>query len=78
MEKYADATTVCPFYLDEETLKLHCEGFTKGTQIHLCFDSKERKREHKKKYCHGLNCYEQCPLNSVIMAQYEEEEEEDE
>ena len=75
MEKYyAASTAVCPFYLCEESQRVHCEGFKKGTQIHLFFDSKRCKSEHKKKYCHSLEGCKKCPLNGVIMAQYQEEE----
>ena len=70
MKNYMDKSVVCPFYSQEEPLKLHCEGYSTGNRIHLCFDCKERKVSHKKVFCNDVNGYKQCPLNPVIMKQY--------
>lgn len=77
MKNYMDASVVCPFYSQEDNLKLHCEGFNIGTRIHLCFDCKERMKYHKKKYCHNVDGYHNCPLNKVIMPQYKEDDEDE-
>lgn len=74
MKNYSDKSVVCPFYSQEENLKLHCEGYNRGTRLHLCFDCKERMKAHKKKFCHSISGYESCPLNPVIMAQYKEDD----
>lgn len=74
MKNYMDKSIVCPFYSQEETLKLHCEGYSSGTRIHLCFDCKERMKAHKKKYCHSIVGSTECPIFPVIMKQYEGEE----
>jgi hypothetical protein len=72
-----DKSVVCPFYSQEEALKLHCEGYCKGTRLHLFFDCKERMKHHKKKHCNDLEGYEKCPLYPVIYKQYENYEESD-
>ena len=73
MKHYMDNSTVCPFYSQEKELKIHCEGYCKGTRIHLCFDCKERKKKHKKLYCNNIYNYESCPLYPAINEQYKEE-----
>ena len=78
MKNYMDNCTVCPFYSQEEGLKLHCEGYCTGTRIHLCFDCKERMKAHKKRYCNNLGGYKMCPLYAVIEKQYKKREDGDE
>jgi hypothetical protein len=78
MRNYMDKSVVCPFYSQEEALKIHCEGYNIGTRLHLCFDCKERMKAHKARYCNDIKGYQSCPLNPVIMAQYEEEGDDDE
>lgn len=77
MKNYVDSSTVCPFYSQEKELKIHCEGYCRGTRLHICFDSRERKKAHKKKYCNDLYGYESCPLYPVIIKQYKKEGEDE-
>ena len=78
MKNYMDKAVVCPFYSQEEPLKLHCEGYASGNRIHLCFDCKERMKNHKKLFCKNivLDGYKHCPLYPVIMQQYEGDDDE--
>lgn len=77
MKNYVDKYVCCPFYSQEEPLKLHCEGYCKGTRLHIVFDCMERKKSHKKKYCDGLATYKECPFYTVINKQYEEDEDDE-
>lgn len=72
MQNYCDKYVVCPFYSQESMLKLHCEGFSVGNRIHICFDCKERMKNHKQMFCYDIYNYENCPLFAVIAKQYEE------
>ena len=72
---YKDPYIVCPFYSREESVravKIHCEGIKKGTHLHLCFDNKELKKQHKKAHCKNETDYKKCPLYSVISKQFRE------
>ena len=73
---YMDVTVICPFYAREDpniTRKIHCEGYREGTHIHLCFDSKELLKLHKKKFCKNETAYKKCPLYPAILRKYREE-----
>lgn len=74
MKNYMDKYVVCPFYSQEERLKLHCEGHCKGTRLHTCFDCGERMKAYKRKYCYNLKQYQSCPLYEVIEKQYKGDE----
>jgi hypothetical protein len=78
MKNYMDNCIVCPFYSHEDKLKLHCEGYCKGTRLHLLFDCKERMKAHKKRFCDNINGYMNCPLYPVIEKQYKKKGDEDE
>ena len=75
---YMDESVVCPFYAEGETVRIRCEGYCKGTHLHISFDCKERLKLHKKKYCDRLDGYKSCPIYPVIMKQYESKEDDDE
>lgn len=70
MKNYMDSGVVCPFYSQEEPLKLHCEGFSKCTRLQTFFENRVNKKAHKDKYCNNLRGYKQCPLYPVIEKQY--------
>lgn len=75
MKHYVSKYVVCPFYSQEEPLKLHCEGYCKGNSIILVFNSKAILNQHKNLYCTELNGYDKCPIYPVVMKQYEEKKE---
>lgn len=80
MKHYIDKYVVCPFYSREEssvTRKIHCEGHMEGTHIHLCFDTKELKKIHKKKHCKNVVGYKKCPLYPVILKKHREGDDND-
>ena len=71
---YVDQYVACPFYSREESSvsrKIHCEGYQDGTHIHMCFDSKDLKRQHKKEFC--KNRYQSCPIYPIIEKKYKED-----
>lgn len=72
---YIDKYIECPFYSREESSvsrKIHCEGYKDGTHFHICFDSKELKKQHKKDFCKNENGYKKCPIYPVIKHKYVE------
>ena len=74
---YKDQGVACPFYSREEPdviRKIHCEGYSTGNHIHMCFDTKELIKAHKQKYCKNASGHRKCPLYPIIAHKYQEEE----
>ena len=72
---YMDRYIACPYYTREESnvaKKIHCEGCTEGTHLHICFDRKDLKKLHKKNLCKNENGFMKCPLYSIIAKKYRE------
>lgn len=72
MKYYVDNNTVCPFYCQQEPLRLHCDGFSEGNKIHLQFDCKVTLKAHKSRYCNNIASYKNCPLYRLIDKHYQE------
>lgn len=75
---YADPRVVCPFYKREESnkiRKIHCEGFCEGVHIHIYFDNKEVKKDHKKNMCKSN--YKECPIYKAVDYSIREEDVDD-
>lgn len=72
MQNYLDKNTVCPFYSQQDNLKIHCEGYSKGNRIQISFENKYLMKEHKKRFCNNIKCYRQCPLYPIIEKQYKD------
>ena len=73
---YIDKYIRCPFYSREESSvarKIHCEGYCDGTHFHICFDSKELKKLHKRTVCKNENGFKKCPLYPIIEKKYKED-----
>nr|DAX63403.1 MAG TPA: hypothetical protein [Caudoviricetes sp.] len=59
----------CPFYLNEDSLYISCQGVLEGSHIqkHL-FKDKKAKDEHKKQFCNSLDCFKNCKICKLINA----------
>lgn len=73
MKHYVSAEAVCPFYTQEQPLKIHCEGISQGSSIQVSFADKGKKIRHRKHFCSQHSHYEKCPLYEAIAKQYEED-----
>lgn len=74
MKHYCDKYILCPFYKQEDGVRLFCEGIGKGNSIQLSFENKELLKAHKRRYCYTIAKHMQCPLYPAIYRQYEEEQ----
>lgn len=72
MSDFRDKYVKCPFYVSQDTKKIHCEGFTNDTYLHVAFATKELKDFHVEKRCNSLFGYLKCPLYSAIEKRFEE------
>ena len=73
MKHYVSEAVVCPFYIQEQAIKIHCEGFAKDNNIQVSFRNEEKKNVHRKKFCRSIQCYRECPLYKTIEKQYMED-----
>lgn len=74
MQHYCDKYVLCPFYKQDDGVRLLCEGIGKGNSIQVSFETKELLKAHKRKFCYCIAKHRQCPLYPAINKKYEEEE----
>ena len=70
MQGYVSKEVVCPFYKQEEGLKLRCEGFCNSCSLQISFTRKELLQLHKERHCNSFKGYPKCPLFPAINRQY--------
>ena len=66
--KYENPYARCPFY-KSETVKyasIHCEGVLEGTVLHLAFDSSEKMKAYRNKYCCDINNCHRCMIFDML------------
>ena len=73
MSDFRDKYVVCPFYISQDSKKVHCCGFSESCYIHVAFVSKEAKEMHVEKRCNSMFGYLKCPLYLVIAKRFEED-----
>ena len=73
MKHYVSTEVVCPFYTQEQALRIHCEGITAGSSIQVSFYKEFLKKLHRRNYCCKTSNYEKCPLYEAIAKQYKED-----
>ena len=69
VDGYTDV--LCPFYHDDEGVKIRCEGFCKNNCLQISFQNREQMLNHRYIYCMSFDGFPSCPLYSVIYKQYE-------
>lgn len=72
MQNYSDKYVACPFYSQESGSKIRCEGFADCNSLQTTFDSKDRLKDHKRRYCYAVSKHRECPLYTIIDQKYKE------
>lgn len=73
MKRYESKYVCCPFYHNEDSTKIYCEGVEKDTYTHNVFTSPKKKTKYRDKYCCQMEKYKQCPLHKAAMEKYNNE-----
>ncbi len=71
MKHYSSTAVVCPFYKQEQAMKIHCDGFNKYNTIQVSFKDEDYKREHRERCCLNINNYRNCPVYLMLEAECE-------
>lgn len=71
MQHYVAKEVVCPFYHQEDSTRIRCEGFCSTTSLQTSFKFREQLISHKARHCNDIKGYMKCPLYGVINKQYE-------
>ena len=69
VKRYVSKYVICPFYHNEDSLIIYCEGVDDKTVIHLAFSKKEDKQNYKKVLCCTPH-YEKCLLAAMLDSKY--------
>lgn len=67
---WSDAFVQCPFYKDDTTNAIHCEGIQPKTGLRLGFQSAGEKKAYLKGRC--AKEYKTCMLYRMLMLNYED------
>lgn len=70
MQRYESKYVVCPFYHNEESLILFCEGVAKDSTLQNAFRRASDKREFKATYCCSMDGHKKCPLAEMLYKKY--------
>lgn len=70
MVRYESKYVVCPFYHNEENLKIYCEGIDDNATTISSWRSLGDKLNYRKEYCQCLNNYNNCLLASALFRKH--------
>lgn len=68
-KRWTCAGVLCPFYKEEESSKIICEGPEDRTSMHLAFSSPAQKTEYMLDHCKAG--WEKCVLTQALEMKYE-------
>ena len=59
----------CPFYREDSTQVIRCEGVEENTAINITFGSSKRHREYMEAFC--CNKYKACIVCRMLYGKYQ-------
>lgn len=63
---------ICPYYRNEDSRSLRCDGFLPGTVMRMCFTGEKRKDRWQEEVCSRFGYDQACPLAAALTAHYEQ------
>ena len=70
MKRYESKYVVCPFYHNEDSLVIYCEGITEDSTLLNTFRRLDGKNDYKKKCCCSMDGHKECPIAKFLFAKY--------
>ena len=71
MQHYVSKEVVCPFYSQEDSIRIyHIEGIYKGNRVHISFNSNEKMKRHRERYCSSLSGCQECAIYKLLEQKY--------
>ena len=67
---YQSSEVQCPFYLMEESYRIHCEGLDKDATMIQEFNEASRASGYKQRYCHAE--WTRCRIARMLWKQYDD------
>lgn len=69
---YDDKLVLCPYFIKQDAVRIHCEGWTEGYRsISItAFDSAKDRKSFAERYCNRL--WTACPLCRLTAQKYDE------
>lgn len=64
----------CPYYHEDDTFSIMCEGARRTSVIRQTFKSKKEKMNWQNKYCNEMQGYKNCPVYCVACKKYKKED----
>ena len=67
---FGDQDAICPFFKRSTEKRISCEGITDGCLTHIEFNSRNKKKMHRKIFCDRK--YENCEVYRMLEDKYNE------
>lgn len=76
--RVVSSDVICPYWLGlYEGLTIRCEGFVDGSEVRMCFKSRQARISYEKAFCQRQN-YRHCPICRACKDSKYSDDEEDE
>lgn len=72
MKRYESKYVVCPFYHNEGSLTIYCEGVKADSTLLNSFIRSKDKRDFKLDYCNSMEGHKKCPIAEYLYKKYEQ------
>lgn len=70
-KEYKSAYAICPYYHEESTQSIVCDGLQEGNTIHTMFSSRTDCKDYKVARCRS-RAWEKCPIAKMLTRLYQE------
>lgn len=68
---YIAASVICPFYVDDNGVRIRCEGLDSAQYTHRIFESYEKRKDFMEKHCCRFKSG--CSIARALEEKYREE-----
>ena len=72
MQRYVSKYVVCPFYHNEDSLTMYCDGVKEKATLLNHFCTTSDKGEFKSNYCCSMKGHKSCPVAEFLYKKYDQ------
>lgn len=72
MAHHASKFVKCPFYHNNDSNRIKCEGLSEGNTLHLVFENPIERARFMREHCNKIDACQSCLIHQVLSVKWEE------
>lgn len=73
MAQFDSKYVVCPYYRNNDSNRVCCDGVTEGNTVNIVFGDSNKRKRYMECYCNRIDNYSNCRICSMLNKKWSDD-----